>query len=570
MEFVASYSGGKDSILAIRRMMNKGHRLVAIVVSTKSGVDESWTHSLPKSYFEMAADVLRCEVIFTDTNVDSYEERFESALSKAKSIGAIACVFGDIDNDLHLKWNKDRCDNVGILCVHPLMFEDRRKIVDEFMDSGLVAKVVKVGSQIPDRFIGRTLDRELISELEVIDDADICGENGEYHTAVEIDSIYEVMGGDVYLDNASTSFPKAPGVSTSIEETISKYSVSISRGTFMKAYDVQSKIIDVRERLVDFFGGDKKIYQTIFSDSATSAINLALRGILKSGDSIIIDSSSHNSVYRTAKYLEDIGVNVAYYDFRTDEDHIEGISKHIDESTKIVVVNMVDNVFGSKANINKRMIDYLHSNNIMVCIDSVQAAIEMDFSISDLCADFFIFSSHIGMMSDFGTGILIGRNESIEKISPLVMGGTGSDSKNPNMPTTIPDKLEAGSVNISSILAIDKALDFIEYVGISNIIKKKHDLALYFKDEVRRKYPNKLDVHGEGSFLLLNFKDIDDSMAGFQMDIGNKIMTRVGIHCSVLSHKNRGTFPNGGIRISVGYFNNKMDMDKLINFIGEI
>lgn len=186
MKFAASYSGGKDSYLSIVKMQEAGHELVALVVSTKPD-GKSWTHNLETEYFIKAGNHFGCKVIFTDTDVENYEFKFEEALRKAKSIGAEACVFGDIDNEMHLDWNRTRCKNSEVECVMPLMYMDRSAVIKEFLGLGIKARVVKVNTDYLDEsFIGVYLDKDFIDRISKIDGVDICGENGEYHTRVEL------------------------------------------------------------------------------------------------------------------------------------------------------------------------------------------------------------------------------------------------------------------------------------------------------------------------------------------------------------------------------------------------
>lgn len=277
MEFTASFSGGKDSTLAIKRMLDKGHRITSIIVSTKDDGKHSWTHNITKAYFEEAAEIFRCEVIFTDTDVDKYEENFEKALLKSKDFGAECCIFGDIDIERHIKWNKDRCKNVDMECIHPLLMEDRESITEEFIKTGINAKIVKVDKEkISEEYIGKDFNSEFINEMKKCS-IDMCGENGEFHTKIDLDSLRTSICGYVYADNASTCFPKAPAVGKTISEFINNESFSINRGTYMKAYELSSKVIDVREKILELFNAPKG-YQCIFGSSATELINLILGG----------------------------------------------------------------------------------------------------------------------------------------------------------------------------------------------------------------------------------------------------------------------------------------------------
>lgn len=194
MKFSASFSGGKDSTLAIKRMLDQGNDLVALIVSTKKGQDLSWTHNLEHRYFEDVGQILACKVIFTRAGLEDYEVQFEEALKTSKDLGAQACIFGDIDIEGHLNWNRARCRKANIGCIHPLEYEERENILDEFINSGLEARIVKVNEDYLDRsYEGRLLDKGLIDYFKENDLIDACGENGEYHTRVEVWSIEKYL-----------------------------------------------------------------------------------------------------------------------------------------------------------------------------------------------------------------------------------------------------------------------------------------------------------------------------------------------------------------------------------------
>lgn len=184
MRFLASFSGGKDSYLSIRKMMDKGDELTAIIVSTKKD-GTSWAHNIEKKYFEDIAIKLGCDVIFTDTDVETYEENFELALMKGKELGAEVCIFGDIDCKQHLEWNEERCKNVGIGCIMPLVYMNRLDVVEEFLKLEIEAIITKVDeSKLSSNFVGEKFDRGFINKISCIPNIDLCGENGEYHTRI--------------------------------------------------------------------------------------------------------------------------------------------------------------------------------------------------------------------------------------------------------------------------------------------------------------------------------------------------------------------------------------------------
>ena len=194
MKFSASFSGGKDSTLAIKRMLDQGNDLVALIVSTKKGEDMSWTHNLARKYFEDIGQILDCQVLFTEAGLEDYEDLFEGALKASKELGAQACVFGDIDIQDHLDWNRARCKEAGITCIHPLECEGREAVLEEFLNTGLEARIIKVNKTFLDEsIVGRVLDKDLVVELKSNKSIDPCGENGEYHTRIEVWSVEKYL-----------------------------------------------------------------------------------------------------------------------------------------------------------------------------------------------------------------------------------------------------------------------------------------------------------------------------------------------------------------------------------------
>jgi uncharacterized protein (TIGR00290 family) len=185
MRFAASYSGGKDSALALWRAVNDGHEPMGLLTSYNGSEGRSWFHGVPASVLEEVSKLtgIPLELVSAGEG-DAYARDFEAALAAMKERGADACVFGDIDIQLHYDWCNARCESAGLEAVFPLWGHNRRELVHEFIDSGFKAAITIVDSaRLGERFLGRTLTRGLAEEIDE-EGADICGENGEYHTFV--------------------------------------------------------------------------------------------------------------------------------------------------------------------------------------------------------------------------------------------------------------------------------------------------------------------------------------------------------------------------------------------------
>ena len=183
-KFIMSFSGGKDSILALYRMIHEGHEPVALLTTVKKNQEKSWTHGLDNEILYRISKSLDIPLLLVECDVNEYERKFEEALIKAKDMGATMCVFGDIDIELHKKWDVDRCNNARIKAKLPLWQQNREDLVYEFIDSGFktVIKNVKLECMGED-FLGKILTREVVKDIKETG-SDACGENGEYHTFV--------------------------------------------------------------------------------------------------------------------------------------------------------------------------------------------------------------------------------------------------------------------------------------------------------------------------------------------------------------------------------------------------
>lgn len=183
-KFVMSFSGGKDSILALYRMIKKGYEPVALLTTAKKNEDRSWTHGLSKELLNKVSKSIDIPLLIVECDVNEYESKFEENLQIAKNMGAEICAFGDIDLEPHKKWDVDRCDKVLIQPEFPLWQEDREKLVYEFIDSGFKTIIKTVNLKyMSEEFLGKELTKEVVDDIKATG-SDACGENGEYHTFV--------------------------------------------------------------------------------------------------------------------------------------------------------------------------------------------------------------------------------------------------------------------------------------------------------------------------------------------------------------------------------------------------
>jgi len=191
MKFVASYSGGKESALAVYRAVKEGHEPIALITTYNTDVSRSHFHGLTEEVLKRASESLGIPLWLIKTSGEEYTNNFEKTLLRAKEQGAQACVFGDIDIEGHIEWCSERCKNVGITPMFPLLNKSRKDVVYEMIDSGFVANITVVNSaKVNEDFLGKQLTRDVAEQIAE-GGADICGENGEYHTFVSAGPIFK-------------------------------------------------------------------------------------------------------------------------------------------------------------------------------------------------------------------------------------------------------------------------------------------------------------------------------------------------------------------------------------------
>lgn len=184
-KFVVSYSCGKDSTLALYRMIKEGYTPVALFTTVNKKASRSWFHGVPKELLDEVSKSLNIPIHLVECEGEEYKDAFTKFLIKVKEeLGVEACVFGDIDLEAHRKWCTERCNEAKIEAIFPLWLENREKLTYEFIDSGFktVIKNVRLDSLTTD-FLGKQLTREVVQDI-IKTGSDACGENGEYHTFV--------------------------------------------------------------------------------------------------------------------------------------------------------------------------------------------------------------------------------------------------------------------------------------------------------------------------------------------------------------------------------------------------
>lgn len=374
----------------------------------------------------------------------------------------------------------------------------------------------------------------------------------------------------VYLDNASTTFPKPKVVADSIYNYLVNIGGNANRSNHSNALESNREIFLARERIAKLFNYDK-IENVIFTNNITSSLNILIKGTLKKGDHVITSSIEHNSVIRPIiSCKENLNVEVDFVEVTPDGFiNPNDIEKLIKDNTRLVVVTHASNVIGTIQPI-KEIGNICKKHGIFFIVDTAQSAGTVPIDFKEINASALAFTGHKSLLGPQGIGGFIIDDDLNNVCSTIIEGGTGSLSHEVHQPTFMPDKFECGTLNIPGIVGLSNAIDFINKVGINNI--KEKNSILYRKLLNGILDIDRFEVYGDitGSksttSLSFNLKGVDTSELSFYLET-HGISNRSGLHCAPMCHKSIGTFPNGTVRLSISYFNTEDDIYYVLSIL---
>lgn len=376
----------------------------------------------------------------------------------------------------------------------------------------------------------------------------------------------------IYLDNAATSFPKPKEVATAVYDFMVNNGTSSGRGSYKKAMQSDYIVYECRKLIGKLFNFDnpKKV---VFTSNVTDSLNIAMRGILKENDHVITSSLEHNAVWRCLKTLErDINIKIDTVECSKDGiTNPQDIKKYIKKDTALIVFTQASNVLGTIQPI-REIGAIAREHNIPFLVDSAQSAGAMKIDVKEENIDILAFTGHKSLLGPMGTGGLI-INTDID-IKPLKAGGTGGDSAYEYQPDYYPNHLETGTSNVSGIAGLREAIKFLNKEGIENIHNKEKELTKYALEKLET--VKDIEIYGpkdcEKMLIVISFniKDKRPEDVGSILDQKYDIMLRAGLHCAPTAHSVIGTKERGTLRIGLGYFNEKEDIDKLVEALNNL
>lgn len=365
----------------------------------------------------------------------------------------------------------------------------------------------------------------------------------------------------IYLDNAATSFPKAPGVSERMRYYLDCVGASVNRGVYAPAQEAELETLGLREKLCAFFHHPEPV-RVLLTAGATAALNLAIKGSLHPGSRVLVSAMEHNAVMRP---LVQLGADFTRVPCdaagRLDLDALE---RGLRERPDMLILNHASNVSGTVQDA-KTVGKLCKQYDVPFVLDAAQSAGHVPVDFAEFSLSALAVPAHKGLLGPQGIGALLVTQAFAAQLSPLIAGGTGSMSDSEELPPYLPDRFESGTPNLPGIYGWSASMDYVNKTGLSSL--RAHELALTkrFLDGLRGlphlRLAGTWDPDARVGVISVDFLAMDNAEAADRLEREFGILTRCGLHCAPSAHKTLGTFPQGTVRFSLGYRTTPEDVD---------
>ena len=372
-----------------------------------------------------------------------------------------------------------------------------------------------------------------------------------------------------YLDSGATT-QKPRQVIEAIDNFYEKSNANPHRGAYSLSIEATEQYENTRTKIAKFINA-KHREEVIFTKNATESLNLIAYSYglneLKKDDEIVVSIMEHHSnIVPWQKVAKATGSKLNYMyindNFEISDKEIES---KITDKTKIVGITQVSNVLGTINNV-KKIIDYAHKKGAIVIVDAAQSIPHMKIDVQELNCDFLVFSGH-KMLAPLGIGILYGKKEILNKMSPFLMGGDMIEYVYEQETTyaPLPNKFEAGTQNVEGVIGLGAAIDYIEEIGYENIHKMENEVLKYAREQLSKLgYIDlylTLNKENHSGVISFNIKGIHPHDVASILDSQN-VCVRSGNHCAQPLLRFMGI--DSTCRASFYFYNTKEDVDKLV------
>lgn len=370
----------------------------------------------------------------------------------------------------------------------------------------------------------------------------------------------------IYLDSAATTLQKPPAVAMAAAKAINHLS-SPGRGGYRSAMMAAETAFVCRQEAAELFHVPNP-EQVVFTFNATHGLNIAIKHLVHPGSRVVISGYEHNAVTRPLHAIDNVTVHVAAAPLFDQKAMVDAFRAALDEGADVAICTHVSNVFGYVLPIDE-ISSLCHARRVPLIVDASQSAGTIPVDFMRWKTAFIAMPGHKGLYGPQGTGLLLCGEEA----APLLEGGTGSESRNQDMPLFLPDRLEAGTHNLSGIAGLLEGIRYVRATGTDTILGHERNL-------IRILGAGLSQLAGTDVFLaaspalqtgVLSFcvKDMDCEEIATKMGERN-IALRAGLHCAPLAHRTAGTLETGTIRASVSSFNTEREIRQTLRIMTQL
>lgn len=379
----------------------------------------------------------------------------------------------------------------------------------------------------------------------------------------------------VYLNNGATSWPKPLSVAEAMFRFVTDGGASLARGgASKKDMDTFSLVVECRQLLSCMFGGWEKAHPcyVTFTSNVSESLNVVLKGTLEPGMTVITTSMEHNSVIRPLSSLQKQGVTVKvlFCDMQgyLQVDHL---SKALEEGAHLCVLSHASNLCGSVQDL-PTIAQLCSSHGVDLVVDAAQTAGHLPLDAEKLNLAALCFTGHKGLMGPQGIGGILWRPDFASQCRPLLEGGTGSFSDEEEQPHAMPDRFETGTPNLPGIAGLKAALEWIDKIGFEEIHRQEMSIGARLLEGL--KALKGIRIYGSQTMerrlpvFAMNFEAVDNAELAAELSLRG-VDSRPGLHCTPWGHQTVGTFPEGALRLSPGYFTTEEEVDEALAMLSD-
>lgn len=363
----------------------------------------------------------------------------------------------------------------------------------------------------------------------------------------------------IYLDNAATSFPKLPQVRRAVDRAMA-CCANPGRGGHPASMAAAQTVFRCRERAAGLFGC--KPEQVVFTANCTHGLNIAIRHLVKPGARVVVSGFEHNAVTRPLRALG-ARITVAGQKLFDWEDTLSRFEDALKQGAEAAVFTHASNVFGYVLPVEEMAV-LCRRYGVPFAVDAAQSAGTEKIDLKGWGASFVAMPGHKGLQGPMGTGLLL----CARVPEPLLYGGTGSESIRQDMPDDLPERLEAGTVNVPGIAGLEAGLAWLERTGIQRVRNREVREARYCAEGLKNLGLRVFDgPHQSGTVSFLAAGDCEELAEKLAR---RGVAVRAGLHCAPLAHESAGTLASGTVRVSFGHECDRKETDRFLEILRQV